>query len=292
MPWPPTWPRSREKVVSEAEAYLVRVRKRLTRRGRVTVETSVWYGPAAHAIVEAARIRKVDQMVMTAHGAAVQTPSGDANQGRRDEDVPTHPARDRLLRRLAPALARKNRAPLSVAHALPPSAMIVGDGFASPGTYEVIDRRARQHARSSSRRSSRGRGGPASARRSARADPACRAPRTGGPDSGRDPRSERPLQGAPRERRRARHPPRPRSGPRDPGPLSRGGSAMLRLGRPIRPSRSKQAGQPPLPVAAAPRVRRWQKSAKAAVRKDTTVLQSLQDPRARWPASKPKFPKR
>ena len=99
------------KVVSEAEAYLVRVRKRLTRRRRrVTVETSVWYGPAAHAIVEAARIRKV-------------------------------------------------------------------------------------------------------------------------------------------------------------------------------------AGQPPQPVAAAPRVRRRQKAAKAAVRKDTTVLQSLQDPRARWPASKPKFPK-
>jgi nucleotide-binding universal stress UspA family protein len=56
------------KVVSETEAYLARVRKRLTRRGRVTVETAVWYGPAAHAIVEAARIRKVNQIVMTTHG--------------------------------------------------------------------------------------------------------------------------------------------------------------------------------------------------------------------------------
>ena len=97
------------KVVSEAESYLARVRKRLTRQGRVTVETAVWYGPAARAIVEAARIRKVDQIVMTTHGrsgvrrlllgsvaesvlrgtttpllllrtegAAVQTPSGEA----------------------------------------------------------------------------------------------------------------------------------------------------------------------------------------------------------------------
>jgi nucleotide-binding universal stress UspA family protein len=97
------------KVVSEAEAYLARLRKRLTRRGRVTVETAVWYGPAARAIVEAARIRKVDQVVMTTHcrsgvrrlllgsvaesvlrgtttpllllrteGAAIQTPSGQA----------------------------------------------------------------------------------------------------------------------------------------------------------------------------------------------------------------------
>jgi nucleotide-binding universal stress UspA family protein len=45
------------KVVSEAEAYLAQVQKRLTRQSRVTVETSVWYGPAAHAIVEAARIQ-------------------------------------------------------------------------------------------------------------------------------------------------------------------------------------------------------------------------------------------
>jgi nucleotide-binding universal stress UspA family protein len=97
------------KVVGEAEAYLAQVQTRLTRQGRVTVETAVWYGPAALAIVEAARIRKVDQIVMTTHGrsglgrlllgsvaesvlrgtttpllllrtegAAVQTPSGEA----------------------------------------------------------------------------------------------------------------------------------------------------------------------------------------------------------------------
>jgi nucleotide-binding universal stress UspA family protein len=55
-------------VVSEAEAYLAEVQQRLTGQGRVTVETSVWYGPAAYAIVEAARIRRVDQIVMTTHG--------------------------------------------------------------------------------------------------------------------------------------------------------------------------------------------------------------------------------
>jgi nucleotide-binding universal stress UspA family protein len=56
------------KVVAEAEAYLGQVQERLTRQGRVTVETSVWYGPAPHAIVEAARIHKVEEIVMTTHG--------------------------------------------------------------------------------------------------------------------------------------------------------------------------------------------------------------------------------
>jgi nucleotide-binding universal stress UspA family protein len=32
------------------------------------LETSVWYGPAAPAIVDAARLRKVDLIVMTTHG--------------------------------------------------------------------------------------------------------------------------------------------------------------------------------------------------------------------------------
>jgi hypothetical protein len=67
---------------------------------------------------------------------------------------------------------------------------------------------------------------------------------------------------------------------------------MPREGHPSRPSRSKKAGQPPREVAVAPRVRRRQKTAQAAVRKDTSLLQPPADPRARWPASKPKFPKR
>jgi nucleotide-binding universal stress UspA family protein len=55
------------KVVEEAEAYLARLKERLTTPG-VKVETSVWYGPAACAIVEAAGIHKVDEIVMTTHG--------------------------------------------------------------------------------------------------------------------------------------------------------------------------------------------------------------------------------
>jgi nucleotide-binding universal stress UspA family protein len=54
-------------VVKDAEAYLDRVRGHL--RGRsITVETSVWYGPAAQAILEAARHHGVDEIVMTTHG--------------------------------------------------------------------------------------------------------------------------------------------------------------------------------------------------------------------------------
>ena len=56
------------KVVSEAEIYLAEIQKRLIRQRRVEVETSVSYGPAAHAIVEAARIHKADEIVMTTHG--------------------------------------------------------------------------------------------------------------------------------------------------------------------------------------------------------------------------------
>jgi nucleotide-binding universal stress UspA family protein len=56
------------RVVSEAEAYLAEIQKRLAPQGHVKVETAVWYGPAAHAIVEAARVRKADEIVMTTHG--------------------------------------------------------------------------------------------------------------------------------------------------------------------------------------------------------------------------------
>jgi hypothetical protein len=60
----------------------------------------------------------------------------------------------------------------------------------------------------------------------------------------------------------------------------------------MRPTRSKKAGQPPQPQRDVPRVRRRLKTAQAAVRKDTTWLQPPTDPRARWPAAKPKFKKR
>jgi hypothetical protein len=66
---------------------------------------------------------------------------------------------------------------------------------------------------------------------------------------------------------------------------------MTRQGSPRRAVRSKKAGRPPEATASPARVRRRQKTARAAVRKDTMLLQSAQDPRARWPAAKPKFRK-
>jgi nucleotide-binding universal stress UspA family protein len=54
-------------VVREAEAYLAGVAERLKEEG-VKIETSVWYGPAAATIVDAARARKADLIVMTTHG--------------------------------------------------------------------------------------------------------------------------------------------------------------------------------------------------------------------------------
>lgn len=56
------------RVVREAESYLAAVTVRLTEHGAKDVKTSVWYGSAAPAIVEAARIGKVDLIVMSTHG--------------------------------------------------------------------------------------------------------------------------------------------------------------------------------------------------------------------------------
>jgi hypothetical protein len=66
---------------------------------------------------------------------------------------------------------------------------------------------------------------------------------------------------------------------------------VARARGPIEPSRSKKAGRPPEPVPMSPQARRRQKTAHAAVRKDTMLVQSPRDPRARWPASRPKFKK-
>jgi nucleotide-binding universal stress UspA family protein len=54
--------------VGAAEYYLNGVRGRVTEAGIPDVETSVWYGTAAEAIVEAARFRKADLIVMSSHG--------------------------------------------------------------------------------------------------------------------------------------------------------------------------------------------------------------------------------
>jgi nucleotide-binding universal stress UspA family protein len=55
-------------VVHEAEEYLDGVKADLAAKGVQRVQTSVWYGAPASAIVEAASVGKVDLIVMTTHG--------------------------------------------------------------------------------------------------------------------------------------------------------------------------------------------------------------------------------
>lgn len=54
--------------VGEAETYMAALKGTLEKRGVRQVETHVWYGSAAAAILEAARVNKVDLIVMTTHG--------------------------------------------------------------------------------------------------------------------------------------------------------------------------------------------------------------------------------
>jgi nucleotide-binding universal stress UspA family protein len=54
--------------VREAEEYLAAVKAKLEKTGAKGIETHVWYGPAAPAIVEAAKVQKVDLIVMSTHG--------------------------------------------------------------------------------------------------------------------------------------------------------------------------------------------------------------------------------
>ena len=68
-----TWPGTdltdaQVRTVREAEQYLEAAKRDLAARGIRRVETSVWYGPPASAIVEAARVAKADLIVMTTHG--------------------------------------------------------------------------------------------------------------------------------------------------------------------------------------------------------------------------------
>ena len=59
---------------------------------------------------------------------------------------------------------------------------------------------------------------------------------------------------------------------------------------PFKPARSPKAGRPP--EVAAPSVRRGQKTAHVAVRKDTMILQAADGPRVIWGVTKPKIKKR
>jgi nucleotide-binding universal stress UspA family protein len=55
-------------VMQEAQEYLEVVRKRLDEAGDLSVESSAWYGPAVESIVDAARCRAADLIVMSSHG--------------------------------------------------------------------------------------------------------------------------------------------------------------------------------------------------------------------------------
>lgn len=59
--------RAEVEVVRKGEEYLGGAAERLASQG-VKADTSVWYGPPAFAITEAARFGKFDLIVMTTHG--------------------------------------------------------------------------------------------------------------------------------------------------------------------------------------------------------------------------------
>jgi nucleotide-binding universal stress UspA family protein len=54
--------------VRDAEQYLASVRDATKRASVADVDVTVWYGPPAQAIVEAAQYRKADLIVMSSHG--------------------------------------------------------------------------------------------------------------------------------------------------------------------------------------------------------------------------------
>ena len=60
---------------------------------------------------------------------------------------------------------------------------------------------------------------------------------------------------------------------------------------PVPPPRSPKAPRPPVESVAPARIRRRQKTAHAAVRKDTMLLEAAEGPRALWARTKPKVKK-
>ena len=60
----------------------------------------------------------------------------------------------------------------------------------------------------------------------------------------------------------------------------------------LTPVRSPKAGRPPAESVSSPRVRRRQKTAHVAVRKDTMILETSDGPRVLWGVTKPKVKKR
>jgi nucleotide-binding universal stress UspA family protein len=67
--WPGTDPTEEQiRVVREAEDYLAGIEAGLVKQGVQKIQTSVWYGPPASAIVEAADVAHADLIVMSTHG--------------------------------------------------------------------------------------------------------------------------------------------------------------------------------------------------------------------------------
>ncbi len=65
----------------------------------------------------------------------------------------------------------------------------------------------------------------------------------------------------------------------------------MRARKTIEAARSRKAGRPPETRAIPARVRRRQKTAHAAFRKDTTIHQAAEGPRVVWAVTKPKIKK-
>jgi len=59
---------SQMNAIREADEYLKAIRDRLLTQGLSDVDTSVWFGPAASAIIEAAETQEPDLIVMNSHG--------------------------------------------------------------------------------------------------------------------------------------------------------------------------------------------------------------------------------
>ena len=70
------------------------------------------------------------------------------------------------------------------------------------------------------------------------------------------------------------------------------GTRCPRRTKTILARRSPKAGRPPQESPATPRVRRREKTAHVAVRKDTMLMQAADGPRVRWGVTKPKVKKR
>ena len=54
--------------VNEAEGYLAALKASLEKAGSRSIQTHVWYGAPASAIVEAARVNRADVILMSTHG--------------------------------------------------------------------------------------------------------------------------------------------------------------------------------------------------------------------------------